>query len=544
MWVSIVQLNHLFSLLPGINLNPYIIFFFDSFPESDLLWNQYNIQVFSMIRKVILPFYLFLFLTLPLYGQSEDIERINESVRESDVKKQVYFLAADEFKGRETGTPQLDIAAQYIATWFMANNVKAFPGHDDYFQTIPFEKVTAPRNGELALGDSSFVFARDFVILNTHRGEYDGTMTVLDYGLDGELDGRDFDGNVVVVKAGGEGQMTPQQWFMSANQKNRELRERGAVAVIELYDSNQLPWQMIVNFLNQDRLTIADDEAETESIPHIWLNSTGVDLHDALHEMETDDALISIIGDEAEIITSSNVVGYIEGNDPELKDEYLILGAHYDHLGMDENRRNGNYIHNGARDNAVGTSAIMLAARYLAKHPPKRSVIFAAWTAEEIGLLGSNYFTENPMLPLEQIIYNLNIDGAGYNDTTKVTVIGLGRTEADDKLKEAAETFGLEAIPDPVPEQNLFDRSDNVNFARHGIPAPTYSLGITSFDEEINRYYHTIEDEPHTINYSYVTQYIRSFLLAAQKVANADAAPFWIEGDVYEEAGKELYGRD
>jgi hypothetical protein len=497
-----------------------------------------------MMQRAILPFFLFLFLSLPLHGQSDNIERIIESVQESDVKKQVYFLAADEFKGREIGTPQLDIAGRYIATWFTANNVKAFPGYDDYFQSIPFEKVTAPQNGELALGDSSFVFERDFIILNTHRGEYDGSMTVLDYGLDGELDSRDFDGNVVVVNVGGEGRMTPQQWFMSANQKNRELKERGAAAVIELYDNNQLPWQMIVNFLNQDRLAIADDEEETESIPHIWLNSTGVNLHDALQEMETADALISIVGDEAEIITSSNVVGYIEGNDPELKDEYLILGAHYDHIGINDNRRNGNYIHNGARDNAVGTSAIMLAARFFAKHPPKRSVIFAAWTAEEIGLLGSNYFTENPIVPLEQIIYNLNIDGAGYNDTTKVTVIGLGRTEADDKLKEAAEAFGLEAIPDPVPEQNLFDRSDNVNFARHGIPAPTYSLGITSFDEEINRYYHTVDDEPHTINYSYVTQYIRSFLLAAQKVADADEAPFWIEGDVYEEAGKELYGRD
>jgi len=145
------------------------------------------------------------------------------------------------------------------------------------------------------------------------------------------------------------------------------------------------------------------------------------------------------------------------------------------------------------------------------------------------------------MIPLNQIIYKLNIDGAGYNDTTKVTVIGLGRTDADDDLIAAAEAFGLTAIPDPVPEQNLFNRSDNVHFARHGIPAPTYSLGVTAFDDEINYYYHQPTDEPHSLDYGYITQYIRSFVLASLKIANAETAPFWLPGDVYEPAGKELY---
>jgi len=229
-----------------------------------------------------------------------------------------------------------------------------------------------------------------------------------------------------------------------------------------------------------------------------------------------------------------------------LKDEYLLLSAHYDHIGVVGGHPEpitSEYIFNGARDNAVGTAGVLAAGKYLSQNPPKRSVILAAWTAEEIGLLGSNYFAENPMIPLEQIVYNLNIDGAGYNDTTKVTVIGLGRTEADPEMKAAAGSFGLEAIPDPVPEQNLFDRSDNVSFARKGIPAPTYSMGLTAFDEEINYYYHQVTDEPHTLNYDYVTAYIRSFVLAAQKIANRDEAPFWLPGDVYEEAGVELYNR-
>ena len=221
-----------------------------------------------------------------------------------------------------------------------------------------------------------------------------------------------------------------------------------------------------------------------------------------------------------------------------------MLSAHYDHVGVRPGEESGDFIYNGARDNAVGTAGIMAAAAWFSEHPPKRSVIFAAWTAEEKGLLGSRYYADNPAIPLEQTVYNLNIDGAGYNDTTKVTVIGLGRTEADPQLTAAAEAFGLEAIPDPVPEQNLFDRSDNVNFATRGIPSPTYSMGLTAFDEEINYYYHRVTDEAETLDFDYVTAYIRSFVYAAHLIGNADKAPFWLPGDKYEPAGVELYSKE
>ena len=119
-------------------------------------------------------------------------------------------------------------------------------------------------------------------------------------------------------------------------------------------------------------------------------------------------------------------------------------------------------IYNGARDNAIGVTAVLNAARYFAKHPPKRSVLFVLYTAEEMGLLGSHYFSDNPLLPLKKIVYNLNCDNGGYNDTSIVTVIGLGRTSADDDIKAAAAAYGVKATSDPVPELNLFDRSDNL----------------------------------------------------------------------------------
>lgn len=469
------------------------------------------------------------------------VSEIEASVTESDVKMKIHFLAADEFLGRDTGSPQLEIAARYIATWFMTNGVSPLPGLDGYFQPIPFLQADPPDDGKLVIADSSFTFPESFIPLNPVRGEFEGRLLLLDYGTPEELDETDPEGKIVVTRPGRPGMNHPQEWFAETEKKRREVAERGGVGLIELYDSPLLPWALVVQFLNQPWTEVDEEEGDIDPIPHLWLDATERPMADELREMDGEPVTLLLEGEPARRFHSSNVVGYIEGSDPELKNEYLLLGAHYDHIGVDPDPDAENRIYNGARDNAVGTAAILLAARWLAENPPKRSVIFAAWTAEEIGLLGSDYFAENSPLPLRQIVYNLNIDGAGYNDTTKVTVIGLERTEAEEDLRAAAAAFGLEAIPDPVPEQNLFDRSDNVSFARRGIPAPTYSLGITAFDEEIEKYYHTVKDDPDSIDFPYVTRYIRSFLLAARLIADAEKAPFWREGDFYEEAGLLLY---
>jgi Zn-dependent M28 family amino/carboxypeptidase len=202
----------------------------------------------------------------------------------------------------------------------------------------------------------------------------------------------------------------------------------------------------------------------------------------------------------------------------------------------------GDSIYNGARDNAVGTVAVINAAKFFAKNPPKRSVLIALWTAEEKGLLGSAYFANNPLVPLDKVIYNLNIDNAGYNDTSIITVIGLGRTSADFLIEEAVADFGLVAKADPAPEQGLYDRSDNVNFARKGIPAPSFTLGFTAFDDEINKYYHKAADDVASFDLNYAKLYWKSYILSAQKIANWSETPTWAAGDKYEEVSKELYG--
>ena len=121
--------------------------------------------------------------------------------------------------------------------------------------------------------------------------------------------------------------------------------------------------------------------------------------------------------------------------------------------------------------------------------------------------------------------------------------IGLTRTDAEDLLQQSCNAFGLEAIEDPPKEQGLFDRSDNVNFAKKGIPAPTFSLGFRSFDEEIFKYYHQPGDELETLDMDYIEKYVKSFILSAISIGNADQSFFWREGDKYYEPGKELYGQ-
>ena len=479
-------------------------------------------------------------------AQTVSPDDIGQVIQKSDVEFDVYFLASDEFLGRDTGTQELKIASRYIASRFQQYGMKSAPGLDEYYQNVPFRMNRAPESVQMSVLDSTFTMSRHLVSLNSFRGDTEAEVVVLEYASGEEIAEHDLQGKIVVAKAGLPGMENPQQLFQTSPKKRSQIIEAGGLGLIELYENPQMPWQSLAGFLSRDQLSLDEnseqaDESAEETIAHVWMDATKEDMNTFLNSIGGETVTLSVQGEESGKIYSRNVVGIIEGSDPDLKDEYILLTAHYDHTGTTGDSSQEDTINNGARDNAVGTAGILAAAKYLSKNPPKRSVIVAAWTAEEKGLLGSRYYAENPPVPLNQTVYNLNIDGAGYNDITKVTVIGLGRTEADDELKASAEAFGLEAIPDPVPEQNLFNRSDNVHFARAGIPAPTYSMGLTAFDDEISKYYHSPADEPDTIDYDYVTAYVRSYVMAASLIGNLDKAPFWLADDEYEEAGIELY---
>ena len=228
----------------------------------------------------------------------------------------------------------------------------------------------------------------------------------------------------------------------------------------------------------------------------------------------------------------------------DVQKEYILLSAHYDHVGT--GKKGGVFtpedsIFNGARDNAMGTVAILHAAAALAKKKPQRSILFLAVTGEEVGLLGSKFYAENPIIPLNNIIFNLNTDGAGYNSVKHVSVIGWGRTGVDSLISMATRKVGLDVFKNPAAEQNLFDRSDNVSFAAKGVPALTFSPGFDAFDDEISKYYHRVDDEADTVDKLYLLKFSQSLAHLARLIADHPVLPKWITGDKYEEAGIKLY---
>jgi Zn-dependent M28 family amino/carboxypeptidase len=249
-------------------------------------------------------------------------------------------------------------------------------------------------------------------------------------------------------------------------------------------------------------------------------------------------------GSPAQDIRLRNVIAFIPGLDPSLHLQYIVLSSHYDHLGVTKHPKleegKLDSIYNGARDNASGTTAVIDAARYFGKHPAKRSILFICYTAEEEGLIGSEWYAAHPLIPLNKTVYNLNIDNASYDDTTLVTLVGLHRTTGDSAILAAAAAYGLTVNNDPTGGQ-LFFESDNAPLALHGVPAPTYSMGMRAMDSTIFNRYHQLSDETGNMDMHYVVKWIRTYILAARTIADDLAQPRWTPGDPYEKAWKGLF---
>lgn len=488
------------------------------------------------MNKSLLGLGLLLSVTFAAEAQKK---KIDKKFDEKAAISELTYLASDELKGRDPGTPEMALAYDFIAKQLEAAGAKPVSGAEGYFQNIPFMMSAPPTKGEVKLKDSVYSQGKNMLVINGDAisGKYE--LVDVGFGLASDLEGKDLKGKILLTNVGAPDRMSPADLFSLGAEKAKLAEEAGAIGVIERFNIPSIPWPLISNYLNRTQLVI--DNGESSKMPYIWIEDVKNTFKNLLTAGKVE-AELSIEGKINESVDGKNVVAWIEGTDKNLKNEYVMLSAHYDHVGIGKPDETGDSIYNGTRDNAIGTVAVMNAAKFFAKNPPKRSVLLALWTAEEKGLLGSAYFAENPLIPLKQIIYNLNIDGAGYNDTSIITVIGLGRTTADDLVSQAVADFGLKAIADPAPEQGLYDRSDNVNFAKEGIPAPTFSLGFTAFDDEINKYYHKAADEVDSVDLDYVTLYWKSFILAAQNIANAADQPMWVAGDKYEEAGKKLYG--
>ncbi len=473
----------------------------------------------------------------------DQAELVTNTIKKSTIKGHIYFLASDELAGRETGTPGIDVAARYISTTFQRYGVSPVEGATEgYFQEVPLVKNVAPEAYALQVG-SEAVDSEDLLRMEGSGIELTSDFVFLNYGTEEDFDNKKINGKIAVVLAGQKDNQDYRFVYQASAKKSSLAKEAGAVGIVELHADNPDNWNTFKGFMGRGSSIGFKSEDKEDSFFKLWVNDPDKSWVKRVN-LKMKQEMEVTIGEAMQLpMPSKNVVGMVEGTDPELKDEFIIYSAHYDHLGIGKPNAAGDSIYNGARDNAVGVVTVMSAAESIAKNPTKRSALFILFTAEEKGLLGSKYYVENPLLPLDQMVYCFNSDNGGYNDTSLTTIIGLERTTAGKHIKKASETFGLKAIDDPAGEQGLFDRSDNVNFAKKGIPAPTFSLGFTAFDAEIGKYYHQQSDNPESIDYKYMEQFFRAFVLSARLIANDEETPFWIEGDKYYEAGKALYGK-
>lgn len=469
----------------------------------------------------------------------------------ADMEAQLRFLSSDELQGRRTGSAGNNIAARYIASHLQAYQCLPPTGADQYFQTIPFETVKPPSTGSFKVGDMAMAFGKEFVLLGGAAGQVSGEAIFAGYGwVDAEKGFDDYKdlavkGKVVFVLSGLPDDKDPITVFRSMKDKRQLAADRGAAALVELYQL-PFPWQFFVSYFNKEGLQISDG---TDSpLPYVWMKAPNDDFIKPIRGNKPPKVTIESSGFMRSAAPSHNVMGIIPGSDPLLREEYVLLTAHYDHVGTGADGgmpfSPEDSIFNGARDNAMGTVALLTAAKALAQQPPKRSVIILAVTGEEIGLLGSGYYADNPLIPLHKVIFNLNTDGAGYNDTQYISIVGAGRTGTDAHIAQGAGAFGLKVFNDPAPDQGLFDRSDNVSFATKGVPAANFSPGMTAFDEAIMQYYHQVADEADSVDFEYFAKYCRAFAHTARLIADGDERPRWKAKDKYEAAGKVLYGLD
>ena len=465
-----------------------------------------------------------------------DTEKATKTVDKNKIEGHIYFLADDALNGRATGSPELKIAASYLANTLRSYGVKPNPESGDYYQKVEMFRFYLNEKIDLSLNGINFpeVVAFDIDAIDSEED-----AIYLNFGLEADYKGKDVKGKIIIVKAGTPDALELRPALGSRAPKRELAIKNGAKGLIEIGSFDQAIWPRFKHAF-EERVSLS--EGEKEPLPlYVWVQTS----QEKLDKLGAENISIKIKsnGIQKVILQSQNVVGVLEGTDPKLKDEYIIYSAHYDHIGIGKPDAKGDSIYNGARDNAIGTTAVLSMAENLAKFPTKRSALFILFTGEEVGLLGSQYYVQNPVLPLKQMIYCFNTDGGGYNNTSLTTIAGLNRTTAKEKMIIGAKTFGLKAldIDEVAPDEGLFDRSDNVSFAKVGIPAPTYSTGFDAFDDEINKYYHQAADEADSIDYDYLVKFYQGYVLSGRLIANDPETPFWIKGDKYEAAANVLY---
>jgi Zn-dependent M28 family amino/carboxypeptidase len=506
------------------------------------------------------------------------------------IKAHMTFLADDAMEGREAGTRGYDIAANYVAAQYALLGVK--PAGDKTTSGVSYQQHV-PLLAFRPAGDGAFaVTGADGQVVALKAGEdylpngqaqaaevnVEAPLVFVGYGLVAPEKGRDdyagldVKGKIVVMLNGAPSflQTEERAHYSNTNVKRQEAAKRGAVGVITLSTpagekrrpfaagaGMQRGWR--VNWRDAQgvgavRAISAPGLASISQAGAAKLFAGGpVTLEAALAEADKPQGAVKgfalatkasiVLKTEIEKRESSNVVGLIEGSDPTLKAQTIILSAHLDHIGIKENAKPGeDRINNGALDNASGIATLLEVARGFenTKSRPKRSIILLAVTGEEKGLVGSDYFATNPTVPKANIAADVNLDmPVLLYPFTDVIAFGADRSTVGEAVKHAAGRVGVALSGDPLPEEGLFTRSDHYRFVEQGIPSVFLMTGFQNGGEKAfttflkGNYHHPGDDLNQPIDYQAAAKFALVNYEIARELASTPARPVWKKGDFF-----------
>ena len=510
----------------------------------------------------------------------------------------IKVLSSDEYEGRFPGTLGEEKTVAYLESEFRKLGLK--PGNTDgtYVQKVPLVGITGAEAKPLVIagdkGKATFKWKDDVVAWTKHVADgaaIDASeMVFAGYGVAApeynwdDFKGVDVKGKTLVVLVNDpqipdaadpsklDAKMfngTAMTYYGRWTYKYEEAARRGAAGVFIVHEEKPAgyPYLVVQGFLGERFDLVTPDKNMGRANIEGWfsldaarrvLKMAGQDFDALKKQAASRDFKPVPLGLNASMavknrnrtIDSRNVLATLEGSDPALRDEYVVYSAHWDHLGIaDPDPDNkADKIHNGAIDNASGVAALLEMARALTqvKPAPKRSILFLMVTAEEQGLLGSEYYARMPVYPVTKTLANINLDGANQWGRTKdITVIGLGASELDDYLRDAAAEQSRTLRPDPESEKGFYYRSDHFNFAKQGVPALYTDTGVEFIGKPAD-YSQQKRDEYNKVDYHQPSDEVKpdwdlsgaaedADLLVAvgYRVANADRFPEWKPGNEF-----------
>jgi Zn-dependent M28 family amino/carboxypeptidase len=481
-----------------------------------------------MKRQVL---FFFLIISLPLFlflscgKKGHDVDAAVASLSTDELAVDVEILGSDEFEGRFPASPGEEKTINFLKNEFEKVGLK--PGNgDSFFQEVPLVEITSTPLGNLTVTGGNellaFAFEEDFVGVTLQVQEkvnvQNSDMIFVGYGIVApeygwnDYDGIDVKGKTVVMLVNDPGFATKDPEFFGGRAmtyygrwtyKYEEAARQGAACAIIVHETEPAAygWGVVRNGWTGPNFSLVTEDGNasrcaieswvTLDAAHKIFDAAGKN-YDALKKSAERPGFKSVpLGLKANLTldnkirnaVSRNVIGLLPGSIR--VDEYIIYTAHWDHFGKNPELE-GDQIFNGALDNATGTAALIELAEAFMQlgSPPQRSILFLAVTAEEQGLLGSDYYATNPVYPLTKTVAVINMDSLNiYGRMKDIRIIGYGQSELDDYVKTYAEEVGRVVLPNPTPEKGSFFRSDHFPFAKQGVPALNAGSGVQHIEK-------------------------------------------------------------